>query len=492
MTRTVRLIDVTIRDGHQCLWATRMTTAMMKEIAPRLDAAGFEAIDLVGGAVFDVCVRFLREDPWERMRILNRWITKTPLIIHTRGQSLFTFEFFADDVVALAAERFAANGMRYHTVYDALNDVRNLEIPIRSARAHGIYTVPGLVYSDSPVHTDSYYTKKASELVGIGIDALFIKDPSGLLTPERIATLVPAIKSVIGDLPLQLHGHCLSGLGPYVALQSIQYGVDVVHTATPPLANAASHPPTDLFVKNCRRRGYNVDIDLTMIADVEERLNFIAEQEGKPLGMPLPYDEFHFHHQVAGGMISNLHVQLATVGLEDRIEEILEEAGRVRADLGYPIVVSPFAQYIITQSVLNVMALDQGQERYNTVPDEIRLYVRGGYGEIAGKIEENLYDKITRGAKPIVERPGALVAPALQRIRKTRGPFASDDDLLLAAFYDDTQYTALKQAGPINTDYTLMDTPLLTLVKGLADRPSVKSFHFIQNSNDPVRSAENV
>jgi len=477
MSRKIRLIDVTIRDGHQCLWATRMTTAMMKEIATDLDNAGFEAIDLVGGAVFDVCVRFLREDPWERMRILNTWVTKTPLIIHTRGQSLFTFEFFADDIVELAAERFAANGMHYHTVYDALNDIRNLEIPIRAARRQGIHVVPGLVYSFSPVHTDAYYVRKAKELLAIGIDGIFIKDPSGLLRPERVATLVPALKAAIGDMPLQLHMHCLSGLAPYVALLAVEYGVDTVHTATSILANGASHPPTELFARNCRRRGYDVDIDLAPIDRVADRLAFIAAREDKPIGQVLEYDEFHFHHQVAGGMISNLRVQLETVGLEDRIEEILEEAGRVRADLGYPIVVSPFAQYIITQAVLNVMSLDKGRERYQTVPDEIKLYVRGGYGEIVGEIAANLYDQITHGAEAITERPGALVPPALERLRKTRGPFESDDDLLLAAFYDGTQYGALKDAGPIVTEYPMMETPLVTLIKGLAERPTVKSFH---------------
>ncbi|MAH83518.1 MAG: carboxylase [Rhodospirillaceae bacterium TMED8] len=483
MAKSVKLIDVTVRDGHQCLWATRMTTAMMREIAPRLDRAGFEAIDLVGGAVFDVCVRFLREDPWERMRILNQWVDKTPLIIHTRGQSLFTFEFFADDIVELSAERFAANGMRYHTVYDALNDIRNLEIPIKAARSHGIYTVPGLVYSASPVHTDSYYAQKARQLLAIGIDAVFIKDPSGLLVPERISTLIPAIKAEIGDLPLQLHTHCLSGLAPYVALQAVEYGVDVIHTATSTLANGASHPPTELFVKNCRRRGYKVDLDLEPIAEVADRLAYIAEREGKPTGAPNEYDEFHFEHQVAGGMISNLRFQLETVGLEDRIEEILEEAGRVRADLGYPIVVSPFAQYIVTQSVLNVMALDKGRKRFDTVPDEVRLYVRGGYGEIAGDIDPNLYDQITRGAEPITERPGALVQPALKRIRANRGPFSSDDDLLLAAFYDEAQYGALKEAGPISIEYPLMETPLLTLVKELTERPAIKGFHFIESKS---------
>ena len=218
MARTIKLIDVTLRDAHQCLWATRMTTAMMKDIAPRLDQAGFEAIDLVGGAVFDVCVRYLREDPWERMRILNSWITKTPLIIHTRGQSLFTFEFFPDDVVELAAEQFAANGMRYHTPYDALNDMRNLEIPIRAAKRQGLYVAGGLVYTHSPVHTDIYYASKAEDLVKLGVDAVFLKDASGLIRPERVATLVPAIKKVIGNLPLQIHTHCNSGLAPYVVL----------------------------------------------------------------------------------------------------------------------------------------------------------------------------------------------------------------------------------------------------------------------------------
>ncbi|MEK9673437.1 MAG: pyruvate carboxylase subunit B [Rhodospirillaceae bacterium] len=480
MSRNIRLIDVTLRDAHQCLWATRMTTAMMKDIAPRLDRAGFEAIDLVGGAVFDVAVRYLREDPWERMRIVNSWVTETPLIIHTRGQSLFTFEFFADDVVALSAERFAANGMKYHTVYDALNDMRNLEIPIRAARELGIYTVPGLAYTHSPVHTDEYYVGKARDLLAIGCDAMFIKDASGLITPERVATLVPAIKAVIGDMPLQLHTHCLSGLAPYACLQAVDAGVDVVHTATSTLANGASHSPTELFTRNCRRRGYDVAIDLDPIEEVAERLAYIADREGKLVGEPVEYDEFHYHHQVAGGMISNLRSQLQTVGLEHRIEDILDEAGRVRADLGYPIVISPFAQYIVTQAVLNVMAMDQGKERFSTVPDEVRLYVQGGYGKIAGEIDPNLYDRITRGAAPITERPGALVPPALDRLRKSRGPFASDDDLLLAAYYDDTQYGALKAQGPIRVDYPLMETPLLTLVRELTQRPDVKTFHFIE------------
>jgi len=480
MPREIKLIDVTLRDAHQCLWATRMTTAMMKDIAPRLDEAGFEAIDLVGGAVFDVMVRYLREDPWERMRILNKWVTKTPLIIHTRGQSLFTFEFFADDVVRLAAERFAANGMRYHTPYDALNDMRNLEIPIKEAKRHGLYVVGGLAFTFSPVHTDEYYVGKARELLAHGVDAIFVKDASGLLRPERVGTLFPALKSAIGSTPLQVHTHCNSGLAPYVVLQAVEHGADVVHTATSTLANGVSHTPTELFVRNCRRRGFDVDIDLNQIQEVADRLAYVAEREDKPVGSPREYDEFHYHHQCAGGMVSNLQYQLETIGLADRLEEILEEAGQVRMDLGYPIVISPFAQYIVTMALLNVMGKDQGKARYETVPDEVRLYVRGGYGEIAGQIDPNLYDRITRGAEPITERPGALVPPALERLKKQRGPFSSDDDLLLAAFYDDNQYRALKEAGAINTDYPIMTTPIKTLIEELSKRKGISQFTVLE------------
>lgn len=468
----ISLIDVTLRDAHQSLWATRMSTAVIADLAPRLDRAGFEAIDLVGGAVFDVCVRFLREDPWERMRLVSGLVTETPLITMTRGQSLFTFEFFPDDVVELTAERIFANGMRYHTPYDALNDIRNLEVPVRAARRVGLHTAAGVVFTVSPVHSDAYYTRKITELVGLGVDAVFLKDPSGLLTPTRIETLVPAAKAACGALPLQIHSHCLSGLAPSVVLRAAELGVDVVHTATSPLANGASHPATEQFVANARRRGLEVGLDLEPVQDVAERLRYIAARDGRPLGQIAEYDAFLFEHQVPGGMISNLKSQLASLGMQGRLDEILEEAAQVRADLGYPILVSPFAQFIITQAVLNVV----GGERYATVPDEVRKYVLGQYGEIAGPMDPNLFDRITRGAETSRARPGDLLAPALPRLRAERGPFASDDDLLLAAFYGPQETGALAAAGPIRLDDSLSESPLLTLIREIAARP-VRSFH---------------
>lgn len=476
--RTIRLVDVTLRDAHQCLWATRMTTAMMADLAPRLDRAGFEAIDLAGGAVFDVCVRYLREDPWERMRILSRWVKNTPLVVMTRSQSLFTFEFFPDDIVELTAERIFANGIRYHTPYDALNDMRNMQVPVRAAKKVGLYTAGGIVYTVSPVHTDDYYARKTRELVGLGVDAVYIKDPSGLLTPERAQTLVPAIKGACGHVPLHLHSHCLTGLAPHTACRAVELGVDVVHTATSTLANGASHPATEQFVRNIRRRGYEVGVDLAPVEDVAERLRYIAKREGKPVGAITEYDAFHYDHQMPGGMISNLKSQLTPLGIAHRLPEVLEEAARVRRDLGYPIIVSPFAQFVMTQAVLNVMS----KVRYATVPDEVRKYVLGYYGEIAGPIDPNLFDRITKGAGPTRARPGDLLEPGIPKVRRERGPFTSNDDLLLAAFYPQREYDALKAAGPIDTEYPLSSTPLVTLLKEVAARRDIRSFHLVRTT----------
>jgi oxaloacetate decarboxylase alpha subunit len=219
-----------------------------------------------------------------------------------------------------------------------------------------------------------------------------------------------------------------------------------------------------------------VPIDLAPVHEVAERLRYIAAREGKPVGRIVEYDAFHYEHQMPGGMISNLKSQLAPLGIADRLPEVLEEAARVRHDLGYPIIVSPFAQFVITQAVLNVM----GKERYATVPDEVRKYVLGYYGEIAGPIDANLFDRIAKGAEPTKARPGDLIEPGIPRVRRERGPFASDDDLLLAAFYSDGQYRALKAAGPIGVDYPLAATPLITLLKEIALRPSIRTFHLIK------------
>jgi oxaloacetate decarboxylase alpha subunit len=231
-------------------------------------------------------------------------------------------------------------------------------------------------------------------------------------------------------------------------------------------------------VENARRCGFTVPVDLAPVTEVAERLRYIAQREDKPTGKIAEYDAFHYEHQMPGGMVSNLKSQLATLGIADRLPEVLEEAARVRCDLGYPIIVSPFAQFVMTQAVLNVM----GKERYATVPDEVRKYVLGYYGEIAGPIEPNLYDRITNGAEPARGRPGDLLEPGIPKLKRERGPFSSDDDLLLAAFYSRSEFEALKAAGPIKTDYPLASTPLLTLIKEVTRRGDIRSFHYTQRA----------
>lgn len=469
--REISFIDTTLRDAHQSLWSTRMTTAMMLPVAPVLDRLGFEAIDLVGGAVFDVCVRYLLEDPWERMRIMSRVVTRTPLVVMTRGQSLYTFEFFPDDVVELNARCVAANGIRYTTPYDALNDIRNLEVPVRAARAAGLFVSAGIVYTVSPVHTDEYYAGKARELVRLGVDAVFLKDPSGLLKPERVQTLVPVLRAAVGATRLQLHTHCLTGLGPISTLEAIRLGVDTVHTATSVLAHGASQPPTEWVARNARRMGLGVALDVDGLQAVAEHFRYVAAREGKPLGQIAEYDPFHYEHQIPGGMISNLRSQLRDIGLEHRLEEILEESARVRRELGYPIMVSPFSQFVATQAALNVI---QG-ERYATIPDEIKKYALGYYGRPAAPMDPEVLDRVLGAEEPVTARPGELLAPALERVRRERGPFASDEDLLLAVFYNPEQYARLVSARPIRTEYPVGRTPLVTLIKELAARPGVVS-----------------
>lgn len=468
--RRMRYVDVTTRDGHQSLWATRMTNAMILPIVRHMDSVGFDWINLEGGAVFDVCVRFLHEDPWERMRLVADRVRQTPVDIMTRGQSLFTFRFYADDVVELTVRRIRANGMHRITVYDALNDTRNLELSIRVGKEEGLFVCAGLVYTLSPVHTDEYYQNVARELVQLGADSVLIKDPAGLLLPERIRTLLPAVRSVTGSVPVELHSHSLSGMAEPTYLEAARLGVDTIHTASEPLAGGASLPSTDY----CRRHLAHEGIDSRLSAEglqvMTDYFTGVARRHGFPLAVPHRFDPALYRHQVPGGMISNLRTDLKKMGIEHREEEILEEAEQVRIDLGYPILVSPFAQFVITQAMLNVL----GAERYRSIPEEVRRYVLGHYGRLAGEVSPDVVDRVAGSAgarvEPFAGRPGEEIPPALPRLRAERGPFDSDDDLLLAAFYSDTELAGLRGARGRRSYADIPDArPVPQLVAGLLE-----------------------
>src|SRR5438094_2528864 len=415
--RRFDFIDVTLRDAHQCLWSTRMTTAMMTPILGAIDRVGYAYINILGGAVFDVCVRYLHENPWERVGLLCDRLT-TPCDALTRGQSLYTFELFPDDIVALNSMALAKRGVSVLTVYDALNDNRNIESSVRSGHDAGMKVNAMLTYTLSPVHTDAYYVARAQELVKLGADYIAVKDPTGLLTPERARTLLPALVAAAGRVPMQMHSHCQSGLSPEVYRIAIESRFALGHTAVLPLANGASLPATEEIEAIAREAGRKTNLDLAALKEVSGYFDYLCEREGKPRGKVATYDPALYEHQIPGGMISNLRYQLQTMKLEHRLPEILEEAARVRHDLGYPIVVSPFAQYIVTQAVLNVV---QG-ERYKTVPDEVRKYAMGYYGTLAAQPSDEFLERANiRPSEYVTEAPAAHLEPSIPRLRAELG-----------------------------------------------------------------------
>jgi pyruvate/oxaloacetate carboxyltransferase len=470
MSRRFDFVDVTLRDAHQCLWSTRMTTAMMTPILGAIDRVGYSHINILGGAVFDVCVRYLHENPWQRVALLCERL-RTPCDALTRGQSLYTFELFPDDIVALNAQVLAKLGVKVFTVYDALNDNRNIESSVKAGRDAGMQINGWMTYTLSPVHTDAYYVERAKELVKLEVDFMCVKDPTGLLTPERGRTLFPALVKAAGRIPLQLHSHCQSGLAPKVYEVAMQSGFTHGYTASEPLANGASLPATEEIAERARRLGFRTELNSEALKEVADYLRWLCVREDKPCGKVAQYDAALYEHQIPGGMISNLRYQLQTMKIEHRFAQILEEVSRVRKDLGYPIVVSPFAQYLVTQSVLNVV---QG-ERYKTIPDEIRKYAMGYYGRLAAPLSDEFLEKAKIKATDMVtERPAEHLEPAIPRLRRELGAAASDEDLLLAAFYERKLLEPLAKPQP---QYRFSTTPLHELVAWLGARRDIQHAH---------------
>ncbi len=465
--RTVSIVDTTLRDAPQCLWATRMTTAMMLPVAEAMDRAGFDAIDLAGTIQFDVAVRYLKEDPWERVRLLRERIARTPLRALVRSKSLLSFDMVPDDVVALWIERLVANGFRVVGAFDGLNDMDNVLFTAERAKALGVRTFGALAFSHSPVHTDALYVEKARVLVESGVvDAVMLKDAAGLLTPERVRTLVPALKAELGAIPLEVHSHCLTGLAPLVYLEAVKCGAELLHTSVAPLASGPAQPATQQMASALSTVDANLELDDSAIDEISEHFTRVAEAEGKPVGAPLDYDPFHYEHQVPGGMQSNLAFQLEQAGLPDRLDEVLRECSRVRNELGWPIMITPFAQLVGTQAVLNVV---QG-ERYAVVPDEVKKYVLGYYGELPAPVDPDVLDRIVaRGSKRIAPEP-APPEPAVDRLR-AQYPGESDDDRLLHFMFAGSQVDQMRAAGPTRTEWRPGAAHLVELVAELARRP---------------------
>ncbi len=453
------------------LWAERMTTGMILPVASLADKAGFVGMELVGTSIFKKCVRDLREDPWERIRLVSQKVQRTPLA-SMMARSISAFQLTPRSVLKLWVERLAANGIKRLQLMDPANDMVSL-VPylLSSAQKAGLEVVLAVVYSLSPKHTDDYFARKVRAAQALNPSRIYLKDPAGLLTPERIQTLVPVFLKNANGIPVELHSHCTTGLAPLCYLEAIKLGVKTVHTAIPPLANGSSNPSVFNIVKNTRAMGYTPVIDESVIRPVSEHLTSIAKREGFPTGAPVEYDYSQFLHQVPGGVISNLEYQLSQLRMEERLAEVLDEIVRVRADLGYPIMVTPFSQFVASQAAINVML---GQ-RYQEVTDEVIQYALGFWGEEQSSfMDREVKAKILDRSRSREWARWIPPEPTLEEVReRVGGVGVSDDEFLLRCFLRPDEIETMRAAGPPN-EYLTSRHPVATLIQQLTMQTDFK------------------
>jgi oxaloacetate decarboxylase (Na+ extruding) subunit alpha len=462
----IKFVDTTLRDGQASLWAENMRTGMMMVVAERIDEAGFQAVELIASSHLKKCVRELREDPFERMRLMAQRISKTPLRA-IGAERISAFELSPDSVIEVWFERLVANGMRQLRISDPANELAGWRKSVARAKRVGLGSVLNLIFSVSPKHTDAYYARKAREAFAVKPDYICLKDPGGLLIPERTAALVKVIHENAPGAPIELHVHCTTGLGPLCALEAVKLGVQVIDTAIPPLANASSNPSIFNVAQNARSLGYSPLIDQETLQPVVKDLTFIAKCEGWPIGVPVEYEYSQYVHQVPGGMISNLRFQLKNIGMLHRLDEVLDECVQVRADLGYPIMVTPFSQFVGSQAAINVIK----GERYAQVTDQVIQYASGFWGaEAASEVDTNVKDKILNRPRAKEFAQWQPPQPSIEELRhKLGGPNLSDDELLMRYVAGKEDVEALRTAGAPK-DYSDIKNPLLALLQQLTQR----------------------
>ncbi len=404
----------------------------MIPIAEVMDRVGYRAIATVGSQAFTVQVRKLNEDPWERIRVLSKLITRTPLRGSYQIDSLSSFDLSTPrDIITLWIKRSVTNGIKSFWVCDYQYNMEKFIYFARIAKAQGTEVVPVLAFTSSPVHSNEHWARKTRRLVEAKdcIDGIMIEDPAGIIRPEDIRKLVLTVQKNCEGIPLEFHSHCNSGLAPLCYLEAIQLGITTVHTAVGPLANGTSVPAIETILKNARRLGFSSDLDEDALAAVSAHFRKIAEKEGLPIGVPMEYDLFHFEHQLPGGMMTNLTRQLREVGIEHRLDEILEEIILVRKEFGYPVMGTPYSQIVGAQAVENVVS----GERYKNITDEAIKYVLGYYGEPVVPVDQNVMDRVMSlpRTKEFLDWKPEGYEKSVEELRREIGPELSDDELLL-------------------------------------------------------------
>jgi oxaloacetate decarboxylase (Na+ extruding) subunit alpha len=463
--KDIHIVDTTLRDGQLSLWALGMKTGAMLAIAEQMDQCGFQSLEFFGFAGFIKYVREHKENPFDWMRLGAKKFPRTRLRYH--GGLASGFEKMPRAVRKLMIERVVAHGITLTRSSDPWNDYQVAAVENDDLRRLGMDVVINIIYSVSPRHTDEYYARKAREAAAIKPYRICFKDVAGLLTPERTRTLISLIKQNIGDIPLEFHAHCNNGLAPFNYLEAVRLGVNILHTAIPPLANGSSQPSVFNIAANASVLGFEVAVDLDAVRPVEKHFTFIAKQEGRPIGAPREYDHRQYLHQVPGGMISNLRHQLRAMGKGDRFDETLEEAGRVRAEFGYPIMVTPLAQFVGSQAAINIIT----GERYKEVTDQSIQYALGHWGKEAPFVMDvNVKDKVLSHPRAKDWQKWSPPDLSLHEVRQKFGAAGvSDEELVLRVIAGGAAVTAMLAAGAPK-QYLNASQPLVRLIGELARR----------------------
>lgn len=430
----IKVMETCLRDGHQSLIATRMTTAEMLPIIETLDKVGYHSLEMWGGATFDAAVRFLKEDPWERLREIRKRAKNTKLQMLLRGQNLLGYRHYADDIVEKFVKKSIENGIDIIRIFDALNDVRNLKAACEATKKYGGHAQLALSYTISPIHTIEYYKNLALEMEKIGADSIAIKDMSGILLPEVAYELVKELKSVL-KVPVEVHTHATAGLASMTYIKAIEAGADIIDTAISPFAGGTSQPATESIVRALAGTDRETGFDLEILKEIAEYFKPIRAkylQNGTLNPQALMTEPSIVEYQLPGGMLSNLLSQLKAQKAEHKYEEVLKEIPRVRADLGYPPLVTPLSQMVGTQAVFNVLT----GSRYKMVPNEIKDYVKGLYGKSPVPIADDIKEKIIGKQEPFTGRPADLIAPEFEKLKEESKDFArTEEDVLTYALF---------------------------------------------------------
>ncbi len=454
----VKITETILRDAHQSLIATRMTTDAMLPIIEKMDKVGYHSLEAWGGATFDACLRFLNEDPWERLRKIKDKAKSTKLQMLFRGQNILGYRHYADDVVEYFVQKSIANGIDIIRIFDALNDVRNLQTAINATKKEGGHVQAAISYTISPVHNIEYFVKLAKEYENCGADSICIKDMAGLLIPYEAEKLVKELKKEV-KVPIQLHTHYTSGVAAMTYLKAIEAGVDVVDCALSPLALGTSQPPTEPLVKSLEGTDYDTGINLEALTEIADYFKPLREEylaSGLLNTKVLGVDINTLKYQVPGGMLSNLVSQLKQQNAEDKFEEVLKEIPRVREDLGWLPLVTPTSQIVGTQAVLNVLM----GERYKMVSKETKGVVKGEYGRTPVEIDKDFAKKIIGDEAQITCRPADLIKPELETIKEQCKQYIEqDEDVLSYALFDNvaTKFFEQRQAAKYKVDTNILD-----------------------------------